>query len=60
MKALGTIPLPSSLAGLFGGAARRSAEASAIKAAVLATGAMVATGVGYESVKHGAFDAECW
>ena len=56
MKALGTIPLPSSLAGLFGGSGATVGGGVAMKAAVLATGAMVATGVSYESVKHGAFD----
>ena len=56
LKALGTIPLPSSLAGLFGGSGATVGGGVAIKAAVLATGAMVATGVSYESVKHGAFD----
>ena len=56
LKALGTIPLPSSLAGLFGGSGATVGGGVAVKAAVLATGAMVATGVSYESVKHGAFD----
>jgi len=55
LKALGAIPLPSSLAGLFGGSGATVGGGVAIKAAVLATGAMVATGVSYEGVKHGAF-----
>ena len=57
LKALGAIPLPSSLAGLFGGSGATVGGGVAIKAAVLATGAMVATGVSYEGVKHGAFHA---
>src|SRR3954453_15577773 len=55
LKALGAIPLPSSLAGLFGGGGAATVGTGvAVKAAVLATGAMVATGVGYEGVKQGA------
>src|SRR5689334_10076104 len=57
LKALGAIPLPSSLAGLFGGSGATIGGGVAVKAAVLATGAMVATGVSYEGVKHGAFHA---
>src|SRR4051794_281097 len=54
LKALGAIPLPSSLAGLFGGGGAATVGTGvAVKAAVLATGAMVATGVGYEGVKQG-------
>ena len=45
LKALGAIPLPSSLAGLFGGGGAAVGGGVAIKAAVLATGAVVATGV---------------
>jgi RNA polymerase sigma factor (sigma-70 family) len=55
LKALGAIPLPSSLAGLFGGGGAAVGGSVAVKAAVLATGAVVATGVGYEGVKQGAF-----
>ena len=55
LKALGAIPLPSSLAGLFGGSGATVGGGVAIKAAVLASGAVVATGVSYEGVKHGAF-----
>src|SRR6478672_781476 len=55
LKALGAIPLPSSLAGLFGGGGSTAVGGGlAIKAAVLASGAVVATGVSYEGVKHGA------
>jgi RNA polymerase sigma factor (sigma-70 family) len=56
LKALAAIPLPSSLAGLFGGGGAATVGGGvAIKAALLAAGAMVATGVGYEGVKQGAF-----
>jgi RNA polymerase sigma factor (sigma-70 family) len=55
LKALGAIPLPSSLAGLFGGSGAAVGGGVAVKAAALATGALVVTGVGYEGVKHGAF-----
>ena len=56
LKALGAIPLPSSLAGLFGGGGSTAVGGGlAIKAAILASGAVVATGVSYEGVKHGAF-----
>src|SRR5436305_14413000 len=55
LKALGAIPLPSSLAGLFGGGGAATVGTGvAVKAAVLASGALVATGVGYEGVKQGA------
>ena len=43
LKALGAIPLPSSLAGLFGGGGTAVGGGVAIKAAMLATGAVVAT-----------------
>ena len=55
LKALGAIPLPSSLAGLFGGGGAAVGGSVAVKAAALATGAVVATGVGYEGVKQEAF-----
>src|SRR3954463_14598057 len=55
LKALGAIPLPSSLAGLFGGGGAATVGGGvAIKAALLAGGAVIATGVGYEGVKQGA------
>ncbi|HET7758464.1 MAG TPA: sigma-70 family RNA polymerase sigma factor [Gaiellaceae bacterium] len=52
-KALGAIPLPGSLAGLFGGGGGAALGSGlAVKAAALTFGALVATGVGYEGVKH--------
>jgi RNA polymerase sigma factor (sigma-70 family) len=55
LKALAAIPLPSSLTGLFGGSGAATVGGGfAIKAAFLAGGAVIATGVGYEGVKHGA------
>jgi RNA polymerase sigma-70 factor (ECF subfamily) len=56
LKALAAIPLPSSLAGLFGGSGAAVGGGAAIKAALLAGGAVIATGVGYEGVKRGALD----
>src|SRR6266540_279213 len=55
LKSLGAIPLPQSLASLFGGGGGATAVGSglAVKAAVLGAGAIVATGAGYEGVKHG-------
>ncbi len=55
LKALAAIPLPSSLAGLFGGGGTAVGGGVAIKAALLAGGAVLATGVGYEGVRQGAF-----
>jgi RNA polymerase sigma factor (sigma-70 family) len=53
LKALGAIPLPGSLAGLFGGGGGAALGGGlAVKAAALTFGALVATGVGYEGVKH--------
>ena len=53
LKALGAIPLPGSLAGLFGGGGGAAVGGGlAFKAAALAAGALVATGVGYEGVKQ--------
>jgi RNA polymerase sigma factor (sigma-70 family) len=53
LKALGAIPLPSSLAGLFGGGGGVAVGGGlAFKAAALTAGALVATGVGYEGVKQ--------
>src|SRR6188508_1358191 len=49
LKALGAIPLPSSLAGLFGGGGAATVGGGvAIKAALLGTGVVLATGAGYE------------
>jgi RNA polymerase sigma factor (sigma-70 family) len=53
LKALGAIPLPPSLAGLFGGSGAAVGSGVAVKAAAVAAGAALATGVGYEGVKHG-------
>jgi RNA polymerase sigma factor (sigma-70 family) len=53
LKALGAIPLPQSLAGLFGGGGAAVGGGVAVKAAAVAAGAALATGVGYEGVKHG-------
>jgi RNA polymerase sigma factor (sigma-70 family) len=53
LKALAAIPLPQSLAGLFGGGAATVGGGVAVKAAAVAAGAALATGVGYEGVKHG-------
>jgi RNA polymerase sigma-70 factor (ECF subfamily) len=55
LKSLALIPLPQSLAGLFGGGGGGAAVGGglAIKAAAIGASAMVATGVGYEGVKHG-------
>jgi RNA polymerase sigma factor (sigma-70 family) len=56
LKALGAIPLPQSLAGLFGGGGGGAAAVGsglAVKAAAVAAGAALATGAGYEGVHHG-------
>jgi RNA polymerase sigma-70 factor, ECF subfamily len=55
LKSLALIPLPQSLSGLFGGGGGGVAVGGglAIKAAAIGASAMVATGVGYEGVKHG-------
>ena len=56
IKALAAIPLPHSLASLFGGGAGGGAAALgggvALKAAAVGAGALLATGVGYEGAKH--------
>ncbi|HET7555177.1 MAG TPA: sigma-70 family RNA polymerase sigma factor [Gaiellaceae bacterium] len=53
LKALGAIPLPGSLAGLFGGGGGAAVGGGlAFKAAALTAGALLATGVGYEGVKQ--------
>jgi RNA polymerase sigma factor (sigma-70 family) len=56
LKALAAIPLPSSLAGLFGGSGATVGGSVAIKAALVAGSAVIASGVGYEGVKQGAFN----
>jgi RNA polymerase sigma factor (sigma-70 family) len=53
LKALGAIPLPQSLVGLFGGGGATIGGSVAVKAAAVAAGAALATGVSYEGVKHG-------
>jgi len=53
LKALMAIPLPQSLAGLFGGGGAAVGGGVAVKAAAIAAGAALATGVGYEGVKQG-------
>jgi hypothetical protein len=53
LKALGAIPLPSSLVGLFGSGGAAVGGGLAVKAAVVAAGAVLATGVTYEGVKQG-------
>jgi RNA polymerase sigma factor (sigma-70 family) len=54
LKTLGAIPLPPSLAGLFGGGSGAAVGGGlAFKAAAVAAGAALATGVGYEGVKQG-------
>src|SRR3954447_388587 len=53
LKALGAIPLPSSLAGLFGGGGAAVGGGIAVKAAALAAGAALATGVTSEGVRQG-------
>jgi RNA polymerase sigma factor (sigma-70 family) len=56
LKALGAIPLPASLAGLFGGGGAATVGGGvAIKAAFLGAGVVLATGAGYEGVRQGAF-----
>ena len=58
LRSLGAIPLPTSLAGLFGGGGGATAGgaalsgAVAIKAAAFAAGAILVTGAGYEGVRH--------
>jgi RNA polymerase sigma-70 factor (ECF subfamily) len=53
LKSLGAIPLPPSLVSLFGGGGGAAVGSGlAVKAAALGAGAVVATGVGYEGVKH--------
>jgi RNA polymerase sigma-70 factor, ECF subfamily len=54
LKSLGAIPLPQSLASFFGGGGGAAVGGGlAVKAAALGAGAIVATGAGYEGVKHG-------
>jgi RNA polymerase sigma-70 factor, ECF subfamily len=53
LKALGAIPLPQSLVGLFGGGGAAVGSGVAVKVAAVTAGAALATGVSYEGVKHG-------
>ena len=54
LKSLAAIPLPQSLVGLFGGGGGAAVGGGiAVKAAALGAGALLASGVGYEGVKHG-------
>jgi RNA polymerase sigma-70 factor (ECF subfamily) len=53
LKALGAIPLPGSLAGLFGGGGATVGGGLAVKVAAVAAGAALAGGAGYEGVRHG-------
>src|ERR671924_352921 len=54
LKSLGAIPLPQSLVSLFGGGSGAAVGTGlAVKAAAVGAGAIVATGAGYEGVKHG-------
>jgi RNA polymerase sigma-70 factor (ECF subfamily) len=53
LKALAAIPLPQSLAGLFGGGGAAVGGGVAIKAAAVTAAAALVTGAGYEGVKHG-------
>ncbi len=58
LKGLAAIPLPTSLTGLFGGGGGAAVGGGiAIKAAAIGATAMLATGVGYEGVKHGIWQA---
>ena len=58
IKSLALIPLPHSLASLFGGSGGAGGGAAAlgggvgIKAAAVGAGALLATGVGYEGARH--------
>jgi RNA polymerase sigma factor (sigma-70 family) len=53
LKALGAIPLPSTLSSLFGGGGAAVGGGLAVKAAAIAAGAALATGVTYEGVQQG-------
>jgi RNA polymerase sigma-70 factor (ECF subfamily) len=54
IKSLSVIPLPSSLASLFGGGGGATVGTGlAVKAAAVGAGALLASGAGYEGVKHG-------
>jgi RNA polymerase sigma-70 factor (ECF subfamily) len=54
IKALGAIPLPQSLVGLFSGGGGAAVGGGLVaKGAAIAAGAALATGVGYEGVHHG-------
>jgi RNA polymerase sigma-70 factor (ECF subfamily) len=54
LKSLGAIPLPQTLASFFGGGSGAAVGGGlAVKAAAIGAGAIVASGAGYEGVKHG-------
>jgi RNA polymerase sigma factor (sigma-70 family) len=54
LKSLAVIPLPQSLASLFGGGGGAAVGSGlAVKAAAVGAGALLASGAGYEGVKHG-------
>jgi RNA polymerase sigma-70 factor, ECF subfamily len=54
IKSLSVIPLPSSLASFFGGGSGATVGTGlAVKAAAVGAGALLASGAGYEGVKHG-------
>jgi RNA polymerase sigma-70 factor (ECF subfamily) len=53
IKSLAAIPLPTSLGSLFGGGSGAAVGGGlAFKAATVGAGALLATGVGYEGVRH--------
>jgi RNA polymerase sigma-70 factor, ECF subfamily len=54
-KSLAVVPLPGSLASLFGGGGAAVGGGIALKAAALVAAGAVATGVGYETVRHAPF-----
>ncbi len=54
-KSLAAVPLPGSLASLFGGGGAAVGGGIAIKAAALIATGVVASGVGYETVRHAPF-----
>src|SRR6266516_15639 len=54
LKSLAVIPLPQSLASLFGGGGGAAVGSGlTVKAAAVGAGALLASGAGYEGVKHG-------
>jgi RNA polymerase sigma factor (sigma-70 family) len=54
-KSLAVVPLPGSLASLFGGGGAAVGGGIALKAAALVAAGAVASGVGYETVRHAPF-----